>query len=141
MKEAPEIRGARDGREAARGAWREVDGRPAPMKTFTPAEIRDLLPKVRHAADETEFDIPLNQAADALEYLLQFVEWKRIRDEKPFDPEQEVIIAYYDSFTTANLDGGKWNALECSYPEIAFDLWLPFVLPPPQAGERKEDAA
>ena len=128
------------------------------MRTFTLAEIRELsedlcelslvMPKTQDetftvSAGEMAALFSLrNNAADALKYLLQFVEWKRIKNEKPSDPEQEVIIEYAGSFTTANLQSGRWHALECSYPEDTFDLWLPFVLPP-QAEERnkEQDAA
>ena len=128
------------------------------MRTFTPAEIRELsedlcelslvMPKTQDetftvSAGEMAALFSLrNNAADALKYLLQFIEWKRIKDEKPSDPEQEVILGYAGSFTTANLQSGQWHALERNYRENTFDLWLPFVLPP-QAEERnkEQDAA
>jgi hypothetical protein len=103
-------------------------------KTFTTADIRELIADLRQRqARETTLT---DEATDALEYLLQFAEWKHIRDEKPSDPEQDVAVAYGDSFATANLDGGRWHTLEGSYPEGTFDLWLPLP-PPPQ--EKKGD--
>ena len=102
------------------------------MKTVTPEEVKERITELR--ANVPVMKYTAADIADTLEYLLQFIEWKRVEHEKPCDTNQEVVVAYRDAYTTANLDGGRWHAVECSYPEGTFDWWLP--LPPlPESAE------
>jgi hypothetical protein len=50
------------------------------LKTFTPSDIRDLIiPQLRQQADALGQQ-NLLQAAEVMEYLLRFVEWKPARE-------------------------------------------------------------
>jgi hypothetical protein len=73
----------------------EGDAKRMTGKTFTPAEIRQLITDLRQEhlisarewgeEDASKISTAASRGADALEYLLQFVEWKPF-DDKPSEP-------------------------------------------------------
>ena len=96
------------------------------MTPKTPEEIRETIEWLR-AREEHSFY--LKDAADALEYLLQFVEWKPLTDE---DKTTEPKLCF--QMNHKNYSVNRWRSawqIVGNAPEHEESVWLPLPPPPP----------
>jgi hypothetical protein len=119
-------------------------------KTFTPAEIRQLITDLRQEhiisarewgeEDHSKISTAASRGADALEYLLQFVEWKPTSALGDIDPDGEVLSytpgEKYRFHRLRMRQGKPFIIGDC----FAFDRKSPsHILPfPPPPEEKKE---
>jgi len=116
------------------------------MKTFTPAEIRQLITDLRQEhlisarewgeEDHSKISTAASRGADALEYLLQFVEWKPV-DDKPLQPS--LMVYPPDGMTVLNprYDVGFYGST--GLWEWDWSMLPKFYVPlPPPPEEKKE---
>jgi hypothetical protein len=114
-------------------------------ETLTPAEIRELVSNLRDF-DQVNLDPwgTMEEAADALEWLLQFVEWKPIED-APRDsteilthcdldgPRHCIVVSFEE-----NDENPKWPWWDWDCKGIHESVPTHFVpLPPPPIQEKE----
>jgi len=110
------------------------------MKPFTPAEIRRLVAELRDEAENghtSSVDTYCSYSADALEYLLQFVEWKPATDK----PNQLSLMVYPpDGATVLNPRYGLGLYGSLGLFEWEWSMPPKYYVPlPPSPQEMKED--
>ena len=111
------------------------------MTEYTPQTIRELIiPQLRQQAESLGMQ-NLLQAADALEYLLQFVDWKPASD-KPSSPSLMIYPPNGDAVLEPRYGVGRYARIGlCDWDwSMPPKFYVPLP-PPPQAEEQKDGAA
>ena len=104
------------------------------MTPKTPEEIRKRVRELRNLADcnkRTYVADIAKDAADALEWLLQFVEWKPLTEE---DKTETPKLCFQNKHRTYSVNRWKsaW-AIVGNVPEHEASLWVPLPPPPQQS--------
>lgn len=102
-------------------------------KTFTPEEIRELISELRDPIDPFELT---GQAADALQYLLQFVEWRPVETA----PTNVATLLYCPDRGIANRERIELGFYRTERGQSgSVHSWATHFLPlPPPPQEKKE---
>ena len=108
-------------------------------KTFTPAEIRAQIKNLRRLAVGYGVAINFREVSGALEYLLQFVEWKQIETAPRTSPHKKILLC---SPNKGWMAAEAWPLRERGSEEFTSAAgnfyppthWLPLP-PPPQDKE------